>query len=303
MQKLLQDIDRLLAEAPDEASRRELQRLRDSPEYAGDARHGARAARAAGPPPGNLVLEFHDPLLPDAVTAAGLRDRRRDLPVRRGRSASRARASPSRGNDGQPVDRRGVRGRLSRRCSPRCRSCARSPCASTPRAWRRAPAAHAGSKLRVGAMRWKDIRSLHERREDRVLEVRAAGGEVFEIPMRVANYPILRQHLDNMVRLYGDRPAALSRHCVPSTLRSFQASSSRRADTGTRVFSCCANSDTRNSSSNQRNSSSPGGLQAALRLDPFAVARLERRDLGRELRVAPRIQRPSFSSRCSMACR
>ncbi len=40
---------------------------------------------------------------------------------------------------------------------------------------------------------------------DRVLEVRAASGEVFEIPMRVVNYAILREHLDNMVRLYGER--------------------------------------------------------------------------------------------------
>jgi hypothetical protein len=38
-----------------------------------------------------------------------------------------------------------------------------------------------------------------------VLEVRSAGGEVFEIPMRVANYPILRSHLDNMILLYGER--------------------------------------------------------------------------------------------------
>ena len=38
-----------------------------------------------------------------------------------------------------------------------------------------------------------------------MLEVRAASGEVFEIPMRVANYPILRKHLDNMVLLYGER--------------------------------------------------------------------------------------------------
>jgi hypothetical protein len=37
--------------------------------------------------------------------------------------------------------------------------------------------------------------------------VRAADGAVFEIPMRVGNYPILRQHLENMVRLYGDRPS------------------------------------------------------------------------------------------------
>jgi hypothetical protein len=60
--------------------------------------------------------------------------------------------------------------------------------------------------LRVGAMVWKDIRALRER-EDRVLEVRAADAHVFEIPMRVVNYAILKQHLENMVRLYGDRPA------------------------------------------------------------------------------------------------
>jgi hypothetical protein len=62
-------------------------------------------------------------------------------------------------------------------------------------------------ELRVGEMLWKDIRSLHERRVDRVLEVRAAGGNVLEIPTRVGNYPVLLQHLENMVRLYGDRPA------------------------------------------------------------------------------------------------
>ena len=38
-----------------------------------------------------------------------------------------------------------------------------------------------------------------------MLEVRAAGGEMFEIPMRVVNFAILREHLENMVRLYGDR--------------------------------------------------------------------------------------------------
>ena len=62
-------------------------------------------------------------------------------------------------------------------------------------------------RLRVGAMVWKDIRSMRER-EDYVLEVRAADDHRFEIPMRVVNYPILRQHLENMVRLYGDRPGA-----------------------------------------------------------------------------------------------
>jgi hypothetical protein len=36
--------------------------------------------------------------------------------------------------------------------------------------------------------------------------VRTATDEVLEIPMRVGNYAILREHLDNMVRLFGDRP-------------------------------------------------------------------------------------------------
>ena len=59
--------------------------------------------------------------------------------------------------------------------------------------------------LRVGAMRWKNIRVAARTRQDGVLEVRAADGEVFEIPMRVVNYAILHQHLDNMVMLYGER--------------------------------------------------------------------------------------------------
>ena len=60
-------------------------------------------------------------------------------------------------------------------------------------------------RLHVGAMPWKNIRSLHERQQDRVLEVRAAGGEIFEIPTKLVNFAILRQHLENMVQLYGDR--------------------------------------------------------------------------------------------------
>jgi hypothetical protein len=59
-------------------------------------------------------------------------------------------------------------------------------------------------RLSVGAMLWASIRSLQERSEDQVLEVRAASGDVFEIPMRVVNYPILQKHLENMVRLYGN---------------------------------------------------------------------------------------------------
>jgi len=62
--------------------------------------------------------------------------------------------------------------------------------------------------LYTGAMSWKSIRSLHERDKDRVLEVRAASGEVFEIPMRTVNYRALRDHLDNMIMLYGERTAS-----------------------------------------------------------------------------------------------
>jgi hypothetical protein len=63
-------------------------------------------------------------------------------------------------------------------------------------------------RLYTGAMGWKSIRSLQERAADRVLEVRSASGEVFEIPLRVVNYRALRDHLDNMVMLYGDEGGA-----------------------------------------------------------------------------------------------
>ena len=58
--------------------------------------------------------------------------------------------------------------------------------------------------LRTGTMPWPEIRSLRERVEDGILEIRAAAGAVFEIPMRVSNYAVLRQHLENVVLIYGD---------------------------------------------------------------------------------------------------
>src|SRR5688572_28642675 len=69
LQKLLQHIDELIAQAPDEASRAELQRMRarlDTPEMLDMARDlaGSKPAR-----PDELVLEFHDPLLPVVLTA------------------------------------------------------------------------------------------------------------------------------------------------------------------------------------------------------------------------------------------
>src|SRR6185295_16734723 len=71
LQKLLQHIDQLIEQATDEASRLELQRMRarlNSPEMRELERNFADSRRAD---PANLVLEFHDPLLPTVLTAAG----------------------------------------------------------------------------------------------------------------------------------------------------------------------------------------------------------------------------------------
>jgi hypothetical protein len=204
-QKLLQDIERLLAEAPDEASRRDLERLRDSlnsPQMLEMAREVMSKPRT----PGTLVLDFHDPLLPSVVTAAGgviaaafciyaavLGLDRPAIAVAGNMinlwivaafagavSASFTALSFTR----TFTMRFDTEGMLSRISGSR---------------WQH---------LYTGAMSWKDIRSLHEREKDRVLEVRAASGEVFEIPMKIVNYRALRDHLDNMVMLYGERPQA-----------------------------------------------------------------------------------------------
>ncbi|HEU5134011.1 MAG TPA: hypothetical protein VFU13_02605 [Steroidobacteraceae bacterium] len=210
-QKLLQDIERLLAEAPDEASRRDLERLRESlnsPQMLDMAREVMSKPRS----PGTLMLDFHDPLLPSVVTAAGgviaaalclyavmLGFDQPAISVGGSMinlwivaafagavSASFTALSFSR----TFTVRFDTEGMLSRASGSR---------------WRR---------LYTGAMNWKSIRSLQERPADRVLEVRAASGEVFEIPMKVVNYRILREHLDNMVLLYGDTTGA---EVVPGT--------------------------------------------------------------------------------------
>jgi hypothetical protein len=203
-QKSLQDIERRLADAPDDASRRDLERLRDSlnsPQMIEMAREVMDKPRS----PGSLVLDFHDPLLPGAVTAAGgviaaafclyavtLGFEKPAIAVGGSRinlwivaafagalSAFFTALSFSR----TFTVRFDTEGMLSRTSGSR---------------WQR---------LYTGALSWKSIRSLHERAGDRVLEVRSASGEVFEIPMRVVNYRALRDHLDNMVMLYGERAA------------------------------------------------------------------------------------------------
>jgi hypothetical protein len=207
-EKLLQHIDQLIAQAPDEAARRELQQMRErlnAPELIAMARQARETPRRQGTRDGKLALEFHDPLLPPALTATGCvvatavclfaivegfgqpMGRIAGAPVNlwvvaviAGALSAVFTALSFLRTFSVHVDTNGMASKLS------------------GARWR---------KLRVGAMLWPDIRSLRER-QDRVLEVHLAGGDVLEIPMRVINYPILREHLENMVRLYGDRPGA-----------------------------------------------------------------------------------------------
>lgn len=201
-QKLLEEIDRRMSEAPDEAARAELAALRarlTSP----DVRKLTRDLEKSPPRQGNLSLEFHDPLVPMPITAAGCV------------IAAAICAFAVVNGFKSPIASIGtwtfnlwIAAALAGACSVAfsALSLARSftvrfdTVGMVSRVnggrWQR---------LRVGTMPWEAIRSLHERPKDKVLEVRAAGGTLFEIPMRVTNYPVLRQHLDNMVMLYGER--------------------------------------------------------------------------------------------------
>jgi hypothetical protein len=202
-ERLLADIERLLAEAPDEASRRDLERLRDSL----DSPEMLDMARALETTPkrqaSELVLHFHVPLLPMWMTAT--------FSVLASAmclyAATLAWSHPVVTFEGRTVNLwlvAALFGAIS--------------LVFTALSFRRSffvrvdaegmATRHGGRRfehLRVGNMRWKDIRSLQERQQDRVLEIRAAGGERFEIPLKLVNYRVLRQHLDNMVMLYGDR--------------------------------------------------------------------------------------------------
>jgi hypothetical protein len=205
LQKLLQHIDQLMAQASDEATRQELERMRarlNTPEMRDLERNFA-----GNPPadPAKLVLDFHDPLIPTVLTAAGAVI-----------AAAVCVFAVVDGSKNAVVSIAGMEVNLwavaafagawsltftalsfIRSFSVRFDIVGMVSRISGGR-WK---------ELRVGKMLWKDIRSLHERRDDRILEVRAAGGNVFEIPTRVGNYPVLLQHLENMVRLYGDRSA------------------------------------------------------------------------------------------------
>jgi hypothetical protein len=206
LQKLMQHMDQLIEQAPDDATRQDLQRLRarlGSPEMVDLAQEMSRHRPSD---PKELVLEFHDPLLPATATALGcviativclaaiidgFKNANPWIPgsditlwvvaIFAGACSAMFTALSFFRTFSVRFDTQGMSSRV------------------TGRRWQ---------SLQVGSMPWKDIRSLRERLEDRVLEIRAAGGKIFEVPMRLVNYPILRQHLDNMVRLYGDRVAA-----------------------------------------------------------------------------------------------
>jgi len=201
--KTLQEIDRLLAEAPDEAARAELRRLRDRLD-APEIRDVARALEAAPPrAKGNLVLEFHDPLIPGLLTATGCVVSAAICLF----AVVEGFKTPVVSIGGTPLSL-WIVAAFAGACSAAftALSFARSftirfdtegmTSTSSGARWR---------SLRVGAMSWSSIRALQEHANKGVLEVRAAGGQVFDIPMRVVNYPILQQHLSNMVMLYGER--------------------------------------------------------------------------------------------------
>ena len=199
----MQEIDRLLADAPDDAARAELLQLRErlnQPAMRDLVRNlEGTAPRAKG----NLVLEFHDPLVPGLFTATGCVI-----------SAAICLFAIMQGFDNPSVTIGGTALNLwivaafAGACSAAFTALSFARSFSVRFDTEGMISVASGARwrtLRVGAMSWQNIRTLHERAADRVLEIHAAGGTVLDIPMRAVNYPILHQHLENMVMLYGGR--------------------------------------------------------------------------------------------------
>lgn len=202
-EKLLADIERLLPEAKDEASRRDLERLRDSlnsqqmRDMARDIETSPRRKAS------ELVLHFHAPRFPVALTAAGcvlasaiclyaamlawtnplilIGGRVMNLWLIAAFFGSLSVLFTAMSVKRSYFVRIDTEGMVTRTNGKR---------------W---------GHLSVGDVRWKDIRALHERASDQVLEVRTASGAVIEVPQKLVNYKVLKHHLDNMAMLYGDR--------------------------------------------------------------------------------------------------
>lgn len=200
-EKLLADIERMLAEAKDEPSRRDLERLRDSlnsPQMVDMARELEAGPRRDA---SELVLHFHAPLFPVPLTAAGcvlasaiclyaamlawtnplilIGGRVMNLWLIAAFFGSLSvlfTAMSFKRSYFVRIDTQGMTARAN------------------GRRW-----AH----LRTGDLRWKDIRALRE--QDGLLEIRTAGGDVLQVPQKLVNYKVLKHHLDNMAMLYGDR--------------------------------------------------------------------------------------------------
>jgi hypothetical protein len=202
-EKLLADIEKMLAEAPDEVSRRDLERLRDSLNSP-QIRDMAQAVENSPPRKASeLVLHFHAPLFPVPLTAAGCVLASAICLY----AAMLAWTNPLILIGGRVMNLWLIAaffGSLS--------------VLFTALSFKRSflvridtegmATRHNGKRwqhLRVGDLLWKEVRSLHERTKDRVLEIRTASGDKLEVPLKLVNYKILKNHLDNMVILYGDR--------------------------------------------------------------------------------------------------
>lgn len=200
-EKLLADIERMLAEAKDEPSRRDLERLRDSlnsPQMVDMARDIETSPRRKA---SDLVLHFHAPRFPVALTAAGcvlasaiclyaaMLAWSNPLILIGGRVMNLWLIAAFFGSLSVLFTALAVKRSYFVRIDTEGMSAR-----VNGKRW-----AH----LRTGDVRWKDIRALRE--QDGVLEILTASGDVLQVPQKLVNYKVLKHHLDNMAMLYGDR--------------------------------------------------------------------------------------------------
>lgn len=201
-EKLLADIDRMLAETTDEASRKDLERLRDSLNSP-QMRDMAQAVDASPKrKPEDLVLHFHAPLFPVALTASGcvlataiclyaaMLAFNNPLILIAGKVMNLWLIAAFFGSLSVLFTAMALKRSYFVRIDTEGMAAR-----SAGKRWRH---------LRAGDLRWKEVRALNERTKDRVLEIRTADGETLEVPMKLVNYKVLKHHLDNMVMLYGD---------------------------------------------------------------------------------------------------